>query len=68
MPEPAPSLLIRDAIMDAIDEMIRSRAAGRDRLEPDELEAWIAERNRIAEALGRPAFEAADLLVRGTDD
>jgi hypothetical protein len=68
MAEPASRLLIRDAIMDAIDGMIRDRAAGPERLEPGELEAWVAERNRVAEALGRPAFGAADLLVRGTDD
>ena len=68
MAEPASHLLIRDAIMDAIDGMIRDRAARPERLEPGEREAWVAERNRVAEALGQPAFGAADLLVRGTDD
>jgi hypothetical protein len=61
-------LLAQDAIMDAIDDMIRARAATRDGGARDELEALLAERNRVARCLGRPEFTAADLLLRGTDD
>lgn len=66
-PEPDPLLLARTAIMDAIDAMIRERAA-----EPEvadtALQALIAERNRVARLLGRPEFSAPDLLARGVDD
>jgi hypothetical protein len=67
-PEPDPRLLIRVAIMDAIDAMIRERAARKGGLSPDEVEAFVAERNRVARCLGRPAFDAVELLVGGTDD
>ncbi len=68
MPEPEMRPLIQDAIMDAVDNMIRARAAARDGADRDELDALVAERNRVARFLGRPEFTAADLLLRGVDD
>jgi hypothetical protein len=70
MPQPLPELelLVRTAIMDAIDDMIRERAAGPDRPSHDELAAYIGERNRVAAFLGRPTFDAVGLLRKGTDD
>jgi hypothetical protein len=65
--EPDPLLLVRTAIMDAIDAAIRERA-GRPEVEDAFLEALIAERNRVARLLGRPEFSAPDLLARGVDD
>jgi hypothetical protein len=61
-------LLAQDAIMDAIDDMIRARATARDVADSDELDALLTERNRVARCLGRAEFAAADLLLRGTDD
>jgi hypothetical protein len=61
-------LLAQDAIMDAIDDMIRARAAARDGPDRDEFDALLAERNRVARCLGRAEFTAPDLLLRGTDD
>jgi hypothetical protein len=67
-PEPDPRLLVKVAIMDAIDAMIRERAARTGGLAPGEVEAFVAERNRVARCLGRPEFDAVELLVGGTDD
>ena len=66
--EPDLDLLIKVAITDAIDDMIRARAAGKDGLDREEIEAYVAARNRVARFLGRPEFNAAELLVGGTDD
>ena len=67
-PESDPNLLVRVAIMDAIDAMIRERAARKGSLAPEEVEAYVAERNRVARCLGRPEFDVVELLVGGTDD
>ena len=61
-------LLAQDAIMDAVDDIIRARAAARDGRDRDELDALLTERNRVARCLGRPEFTSADVLLRGTDD
>ena len=61
-------LLAQDAIMEAIDDMIRARAAAHGGGARGELEALLAERNRVARCLGRPEFTSADVLRRGTDD
>jgi hypothetical protein len=64
-PDPDPAFRIRTAILDAVDGLIRREAKA---LRPEELEAFVAERNRVAELLGRPRFTAVDLLVPGRDD
>jgi hypothetical protein len=61
-------LLAQDAIMEAIDDMIRRRAAAHGGSARGGLEVLLAERNRVARCLGRPEFTAADLLLRGIDD
>ncbi|MEK0083468.1 hypothetical protein [Benzoatithermus flavus] len=66
-PEPDPILLARVAIMDAIDAVIRARAAESE-ISDALLAILIDERNRIARLLGRPEFTAPDLLARGVDD
>lgn len=65
MPEVDPHLTAKVAIMDAIDALIREKAA---ELERPELQALVEERNRVAELLERPAFDAVELLVGGVDD
>ncbi|MFO1073166.1 MAG: hypothetical protein U1E17_10940 [Geminicoccaceae bacterium] len=65
MPEVDPRLLVKVAIMDAIDDLIRAKAA---ELPRERLAVFIEERNRVAELLGRPRFDAVELLVAGTDD
>ena len=65
MPDVDPRLLVKVAIMDAIDDLIRAKAG---ELPRERLDAFIEERNRIAELLNRPRFDAVALLVAGTDD
>ena len=66
-PEPDPILLARVAIMDAIDAVIRARAAESE-ISDALLAILIDERHRIARLLGRPEFTAPELLARGVDD
>jgi hypothetical protein len=65
MAEVDPDLMVKTAILDAIDALIRERARELDR---EALDAFVRERNRVADLFGRPRFDAVELLVPGVDD
>lgn len=67
-PDLDPRILIHVAFLDAIDELIRERCGGRRTPDAQALARWVEERNRVARLLGRPEFDAAEILVRGEDD